>query len=282
MTGLSLARYSFADAAEAIDFAQPCEPFHDLNRGKVYWGLILPGLAGGPRLYDLSVYANHGNVSGVSAGFGFLPPIRPGGWGRLGFDGTNTILNVPHSPSIALTGDMTLSMWVSAATPGLATVLCEKGDDDTGNVSYGLGWGGAQAVQFVHGSVFVAASSYLPVANVPFHVTAVRTVANTTITWYINGLLNVAAAYSTAPVSNAESLGIGGRGGLIAVFRFAGWVDDATVHNRAMTATEVLRQYQSSVARHPGALARLSEPISSAAPAAPIQVPLPLFSRRSA
>jgi hypothetical protein len=280
MTGLSLAPYSFADAGGPIDLARPCEPFHDLNRGKVYWGLILPTLAGGPKLYDLSLFANHGNVAGVSAGYGFLPPVRPGGWGRLGFDGTSTILDVPHSPSIALTGDMTLSMWVSAATPGLATVLCEKGDDGTGNVSYGLGWGGAQAVQFVHGSVFVAPSSYLPVANVPFHVTAVRTVLDTTITWYINGQLNVAAAYSTAPASNTESLGIGGRGGLIAGFRFAGWVDDIAVHGRAMTAAEVLRQCQSSVARHPGALARPAE-TAAAAPSVN-KIPWPLLIGRVA
>jgi hypothetical protein len=111
---------------------------------------------------------------------------------------------------------MTLSMWVSAATPGLATVLCEKGDDDTGNVSYGLGWGGAQAVQFVHGSVFVAPSSYLPVANVPFHVTAVRTVRQHHDHLVHQRPIERRRAYSTAPASNAESLGIGGRGGLIA------------------------------------------------------------------
>lgn len=268
----SLAMWGHSDGGDAIDLVSPANPLHDLNRGRVLWLMDVPGLDEGPKWYDLSRVGGgglDGSLTGLSAGYGHLPPQRSGGWGRVGFDGANVIANVPHSPTIALTGDMTIGFWMAPTSASLAavTILCEKGHDAAINCSYGIGWNAGGPLAFVHGNSFFAISSYTPAAGVPIYVTAARSTIGLSVTWYVNGVQQGApAGYATGPSANTESLGIGGRGNLTAGARYAGWLDDFSLWNRALNAAQALDAYRATVARHPGVLNRWTPPLASSAP----------------
>jgi hypothetical protein len=86
---------------------------HPLARGLVGWWPLNEG--GGTRVADVGSYQNPG-------AFGNITPSSTSGWsggphGRaVRFDGSDDIISVPHSASLALTGDMSACAWVNVTS----------------------------------------------------------------------------------------------------------------------------------------------------------------------
>src|SRR5262249_32641269 len=174
--------------------------------------------------------------------------------GALQFNGSSSIVNVPHSASLALSGAMTLEAWVnpsanagSSANDGWRTVIMKErgttglsyalyGNDGDSNPSRPAGY-----VRNPNASADkeAAAGPAVPV-GVWTHLAV--TYDGTSIRLYVNGVLRSTTgsagggiAASTAP------LRIGGN----TVFSipgteyFAGLIDEVRIYNRALSAAEI-------------------------------------------
>jgi len=210
-------------------------PDQRLSAGlSAYWAFAE---GSGPRVRDLVGRAD-GNVQGSAT-------WKAGSFGHaLALDGSTQWIDVPSAPGLRLRGDMTASAWINPASTGTAIIM-EKGDDASQNVTYGWGFNSGM-LSWIQDNTFTAPSGYAVQANAWQHVLITRSVASSTITYYVNGVGQGSFAYipaSTPVVDNAESLGIGGRGGGISGLRYAGRLDAVSLWSRALSAAEAAQVY---------------------------------------
>lgn len=205
---------------------------HPLARNLVAAWFMEEG--GGTKLYNVWEDGRHtGTLSGT-----ILPFRSP--WGPAMDLTGSRYYDVAHHADLDLTGDITLVALLRPTDAAANHIYCEKGNDVTGNVAYGWGSTTAGLWAFVHGSVFVATSASGPIVNVWQHLAMVRTVSNTTITYYVNGVKKDAPSYgATGPVSNTQTLGIGSRGNNAGgLFSEAQWAY-VLLYKRALTPGEI-------------------------------------------
>ena len=210
-------------------------PAHRLAGGLAAFWALAEG--SGTRARDLA-----GRCDGVIQG---SAPWSPGPFGpTLALDGNAQWIDVPSAPALRLTGDMTISAWINPSAVGTA-ILMEKGDDAAQNVTYGWGFN-AGTLSWIQDNTFVAPSAYAVQANLWQHVLMTRSAAASTVTYYVNGVGQGTFGYtpaSTPIVDNAESLGIGGRGGGVGGLRYAGRLDAVALWKRALSAAEAAQVY---------------------------------------
>jgi len=104
-------------------------PYHPLARGLVGCWLFNEG--GGNIVCDLSGHGNHGTLGGGTATN--CPSWQPGRGGTaLSFDGDNDFIDCGSSPSLCITGALTILLWINSS--GL-TGYPDGGNDDAGFVS---------------------------------------------------------------------------------------------------------------------------------------------------
>jgi hypothetical protein len=195
---------------------------------------------------DASGNGNNGTISGATRVSG------PTGFGTaLSFDGAHSIVNIPHSVSLALSTGMTLDAWVNpsanaGATPngGWRTVIMKE--RSTTGLSYALygndGNSNASrpAAYIRNGGVDKEATAgpALPI-GVWSHLAA--TFDGAAIRLYVNGVLRSTTPASGTIAASTAPLRIGGNN----VFStpgtefFAGLIDDVRIYNRALSAAEI-------------------------------------------
>ena len=165
--------------------------------------------------------------------------------GRVGqgfnFTALNQSVEVPDSPSLELTGAVTLEAWVSPAQFGEATdgtTFISKGDlFVANNQSYDLVYSHTGNVYMRVGNSStldeVRSNTVLPL-NTFSHV--VGTYDGTTLKIYVNGVLENSRISSNGPMLvNNIPLRIGANN----FNGFVGIIDEATVYNRALSDSEV-------------------------------------------
>ncbi|HMF93839.1 MAG TPA: LamG-like jellyroll fold domain-containing protein [Vicinamibacterales bacterium] len=196
---------------------------------------------------DSSGNGNNGTIAGATRVSG-----QVGFGGALSFDGVSSIVNIPHSASLALSSGMTLEAWVnpsadagSGPNGGWRTVIMKErgttglayalyGNDGDSNPSRPAGY-----IRNANTDKEAAAGPAVPV-GVWTHLAV--TYDGTSIRLYVNGVLRSTTgsagggiAASTAP------LRIGGN----TVFSipgteyFAGLIDEVRIYNRALSAAEI-------------------------------------------
>jgi len=196
---------------------------------------------------DSSGNGNTGTIAGATRVTG-----QVGFGGALQFNGSSSIVNIPHSASLALSSAMTLEAWVnpsanagSGANDGWRTVIMKErgttglayalyGNDGDANPSRPAGY-----IRNANTDKEAAAGPAVPV-GVWTHLAV--TYDGTSIRLYVNGVLRSTTgsagggiAASTAP------LRIGGN----TVFSipgteyFAGLIDEVRIYNRALSAAEI-------------------------------------------
>jgi hypothetical protein len=157
--------------------------------------------------------------------------------GRIGsalsFDGINDSVTVPDSPSLDLTGALTLSAWVNPAitTTSYKTIMIKNytyflyanASGCNGGILAGLSGTGKNVCD----TTPLAVNTWTHLA-VTYDGAAVRL--------YRNGVLKSSAAVTGGPTVTAGTLQLGasqyGE-------RFKGKIDEARVYNRALSAAEV-------------------------------------------
>jgi hypothetical protein len=162
------------------------------------------------------------------------------------FDGTDDYLEMQDTLLNRIDGvDMTLAFWIKPVNVSSVVVGAEKGNDNSGNVSFGFGWNTDGKLSFIHRNQFVATSNYVMQANVWQHVVIVRTdagMSGANFDYYVDGI-NIGNFGTAVPASsNSASFTFGTRGsGNTRAFFLQGAISDVRLWVRKVPEAEALR-----------------------------------------
>lgn len=173
-------------------------------------------------------------------------------------DGTSAHIRIPDSPSLHFSNAMTIEGWIyPTAVGGAYHDILTKWDIISGidQRSYGTGIVPDGTLAFTlcpYGTVstvIIQSTNVIP-ANQWTHF--VDTYDGSTVKIYINGVLQVEAAYSLGIFQGTDAVGIGASvgGGTPNQFLspFGGKIDEISLYNRALSAGEVQALYNAGSA----------------------------------
>jgi hypothetical protein len=202
-----------------------------------YAGLVAAygfGEGSGSLVLDSSGRANTGTIVGAIR-------TTAGKFGSaLLFNGTNSLVRIPHTASLNLTSGMTLEAWVYPISSGGWRDLIYK---SLGSLSlYYLGtYSGLSATGGTYGA-HIYGRGTLPL-NAWSHVAA--TYDRTTQRIYVNGVQVGSRAETDLIQTSTEAVTLGGD---TAHARYwAGRIDEVRIYNRALSASEIQRDLANAV-----------------------------------
>jgi hypothetical protein len=172
--------------------------------------------------------------------------FAPGKVGQaFSFDGLNDVVQIPSSPSLSFASNapMTVELWAyrtgSAGTMHLIGKRngCGAGGPPEVNYQMALNMPLGQGLSFGPGNGILAASGLDMPMNTWTHL--VGTFDGSNLRLYVNGSL-VATHAGTLGFQNADPLLIGGSGDCP---KFAGLIDEVSIYDRALTASEIVSIY---------------------------------------
>lgn len=209
-------------------------------------GLVL-GLgfneAGGPVAFDASLSGNTGAISAATRVRG-----KDGFGGALSFNGTDSVVGVAGSKSLALTSAMTLEAWVNpASVAGWRTVLLKEGQSWMAYELYANNAEVSRAAAYFTtpgGGMRGITAPGAIATNTWTHLAT--TYDGTTMKFFVNGAVVRSVLRSGAIDTTNGPLNIGGNyvwGGEY----FAGLIDDVRVYNRALSDAEIARDMATSL-----------------------------------
>jgi len=221
-----------------------------LNRGLVGWWLNLPNGAwrGGNTFRNL-LGRNHGAFTNSPLWSGAKG--RPGGFGSLEFNGSNTLV-IASAPS---TTRCTVAAWINLRSLGIFRRAV--GIEGSGTLRHILAQSASVngrprfVVALSGGSTATAEASSALNTNVWYRW--VGTFDGSTVRLYINGV-QVGSAAASGDLITTDSLVIGGDSTISANEVTDGWIDDVRYSSRAWSAAEVAYDYQSSRQGNPNEL----------------------------
>jgi hypothetical protein len=232
-------------------------PFFNAYRGSIgrffqgdptlvgYWQL------GGNSL-DNSGNGNNGTDTAVS----YSPAYSrfSGGQGAY-FNGSSSYISVANSPSLEITGALTLSAWVYLPSIPSSTSysIINKSADNISNWEYEFRVVSGGALGFLSANTSnyfnITTTNLLTTAGVWYHVAVTRSssASNATIAFYVNGV-----AYSGTIVSNNPSyvgtstltVNIGAATNAPTKQWFNGYIDEPAIFSRALSPAEISQYYQ--------------------------------------
>jgi hypothetical protein len=217
----------------------------DYNNIIVSDGLVFYIDAANPRSYSGTGLTANGLVGGIGAtlinGVGFSSANN----GLFSFDGTNDYIEVPSITSV--TGDFTVAIWfyTTASLDGYYKRLLDL-DYITGfwlgrNANSNSWGGGILESNFPYGI-------YLPFTNGQWHyLVSVR--SGTTHILYGDGISNTTSNTVSNGNLSSTSLLIA-REPLFSPSNFNGNISQVSMYNRALTAQEILQNYNATKGRY--------------------------------
>jgi hypothetical protein len=174
------------------------------------------------------------------------PTFNAGNMGNIVFDGVDDYVNCGNNSSINLTSYITLSTWTKKAYGSSASVAIDKGRDNYGAWSL-LFDVVANKVEFhcrISGTNSSVVSNTSYGNNIWTNITAVFTGTNLLI--YINGKLDNTTTISGTIGTNAIDFSIGKAND---GFNWSGQVANVLMYNTALSATDVLQNYNAVKSR---------------------------------
>lgn len=253
----------------AINFADPINRGHPLNRGRVAWWLTLPGAVGGGTWRDITNNKNTGVLTSMgNSSNGFRPTNRPGGWGGIQCDGTAGYISAGNV--LGFTAEpFALAVWIRTAdaNPAFRAIVGKGYLVSASGYGHYLDTAGHVGFQVRNGATVSGAISSAAVNDGKWHRVIGTRIAGVT-SLYVDGLL--AATDSTAVTigTDTQRFLIGARDSSGAGLFFLGSIDDVAIWNRALSPAEVLQDYNLSQRGYPGVLNRLHWPMNFATVAA--------------
>lgn len=218
---------------KTLEFREPA----DLERPVGHW--TMDTIAEG-KVPDISGKENHGTAMD-----GPVPVLGAVG-GALQFDGRRSHVAVASSPSLSVTGPLTVCAWVNlkpASDPPLARAIVEKWDG-TSTANYNgfmlrvsTKGNGHFVISESTRSSEVSTTKVLPTETWVF-LSGVFDGSSVQI--YVNGALDRSVPATASPgISQGQlRIGMGGGGG---AHYFHGAIDDVRVYARALSAEEIAR-----------------------------------------
>jgi hypothetical protein len=193
---------------------------------------------------DSSGSGNHGTyVSGATA-MATAPTVPAGNLKSFSFNqASRQYISVPDSPSLSITGSMTVAAWVKASDTTLQQGIVEKWDEPSVTGGYSFRLDASENLSFAicnaSGANGVSTAPRTIPLNTWAHVAGVyaNAGASGTITNYVNAVADASVGTGIAPPTDGSyALQIGDDHGSNA---FNGNVDEVRIYNRALTANEV-------------------------------------------
>jgi prepilin-type N-terminal cleavage/methylation domain-containing protein len=166
----------------------------------------------------------------------------------LHFDGIDSHVSVPDSPTLDLTTAGTVGAWIymDAITPFGGII--HKGDrPDFSDEAYTLQfWTGNTIILGLNNGQYMVQTTTAFSPNTWYYV--VGTWDSTGMRIYVNGTLNNSTTSTGAAINSSGSLNIGSQtstyyNGTYRNFPFQGIIDEASIYNRALTADEIILYY---------------------------------------
>ena len=162
--------------------------------------------------------------------------------GALSFDGVNDYVNCGSDPSLDITGNLTIEMWVKLTSlSDTAGIFSSKGSFTASAQQYAIwtGWLGSYLKFFrTDGASYPAvAMSPAPPLNEWIHIVAV---SDTKLRWYLNGNPRGEVNLTITPLTDTTNARIIGR---VSANYFNGSIDSVRIYNRALSAEEVRYHY---------------------------------------
>ena len=212
-------------------------------------------------VYDNSTYANNATFTGSNFGVQNITSGTRGSKIQFGgnLTGNGWYLNAGNKPSMQVTGNQTIAMWLyptnlatrrnpwGKAYGGEGTMTQET----NGALTYYWGVsGGNNGTGGSHFQTFT--SSFLLLPNSWAHVAVVRTISpnatqNGTIQWFYNGAL---AKTNYASFSQAVASPLNMKIGQAYVNSYTGGIDEVLYFNRSLTQQELLALYDAQANRY--------------------------------
>ncbi len=253
----------------AINMADPVNWGHPLNQGLLGWWMPLPGISSGSRLDDLTNMGSSGRPGTLTNmdNADWVGPISPGGWGALGFNGSDNFVNV--GTGLAAPGVVSVFALISPANidQGEQEIFAGSGgggsDQDyalemnrtAGRVS--VVWTGGEFIMISDASLTVGATHLVG-------FTRAGVAGDWTVRLYIDGVEDSNTTTAVNPNGADAPVSIG-RLGDSDLFYFEGRLASAWLYDRVLSAPDVLSQYHLSLRGYPGLLNRLCRPLFVAA-----------------
>jgi hypothetical protein len=215
-----------------------------------YWRL---GETVGSIMVDSTINGNSGPYSG---GVTLNKPgaIVGDGNGAVLLDGSTGYGRAPNSPSLSLTGAISVEAWVNwTTTPTSTQDIIYKGDGATvAGTSFALAYvtgcaGCGLGFYSYVGNTYTCAcqSSSLP-GGQWFHLVGTRTAAGQ-LAFYVNGSLVASASDSGGALNTVPAgVGVGASGSSSPLYPANATLDEAAVYPSALTAAQVSHHYQVS------------------------------------
>lgn len=260
-----------------VDLREPLTQ-HNLNRGRVFWWNILPGICwGGPFGWDLA--RNYQGALTSFTGTSFWTPFsNPGGAGSLRFNGSSSYV-ITSSFGFGY-GEMTLAAWVYISSTGTAgstriTMFdCSNTNNTTGCPSFEVLYETTTTVALqaiIPGIFLVGPNTTSPSIGTPraiqtwWRFAFVIDNAATTAYTYVNGKLNSSNNFGAQTfVSSSQQKDIGRRSNNAQYW--PGFINDATLWNRPLSAAEIAQDFLLSQEGYPGLLRRRNNRTSFSLP----------------
>jgi hypothetical protein len=172
------------------------------------------------------------------------PTFNTASGGNIVLDGSNDYVTFGDVAALNFTTPFSVGCWfrASAVQPSVDSAII--GNINGTFTGYML-WYNSNTVDFYFNSGVRANSTTTIVANTWYHVMGIWT--GTAAQVYLNGALNVSSAYAIAPSNGSPLFTVGqyqsGR-------NFAGNISACSAYNKALSATEVLQNYNTTKGRY--------------------------------
>ncbi len=221
----------------SVDWQNPFNKNHLLNRGLIGWWLNAPPLQGGYTHFDLTG-KHHGKLTNMDPATDWIHHARPGGFGALDFDGVNDAVTIPDHTDLNPSA-ITISLWTNLRSLSGYGNFVEKDFNSgyrvriepDGKLRF-LNNGGSNGLTTT-GTIAIDTWVFLAFTADGFGFNA-----------YIDGTLDRSggAPYIQSAEVNDLHIGSGFQGG--APFELInGQIDDVRLYNRALSADEINEYY---------------------------------------
>lgn len=181
----------------------------------------------------------------------------------VNLDGVNDYVNLGNPTLLRMTGSMTISAWVNAASfPGVDSVIVSKRNSGVSGYQLDMTTAqGSRAIGFkLTNSSSVNMARYGATtlqANTWYHLAGVYDASAKTMTVYVNGQLDNGVQSGTITSSqknSTQNVNIGRKPGASGS-QFAGKLDDARIYSRALTQAEIQADMNSTLSIPPDTIA---------------------------
>jgi hypothetical protein len=177
------------------------------------------------------------DLQGTNHGYLTNTTFSPGKVAQaFNLNGTNAFIQVPHSPSLNITNQISMLAWINPSSANAMARILDK-HSAGGSDGYHLGVA-TNRMQVKVGSVLIYGKTAIPLNTFTF---VAATFDGSSLKLYNNGVLDTNHVSATTIPTNFLALRIGAD--LAAASNFKGLIDEVMLFNRALTAAEIQSIY---------------------------------------